>query len=189
MADTENIDESPAADEESGGGRSVLMTRIKIGVFVLLVIVVECSLASLYVPSAEDLKAIAEQEGVEGIPDPEENNEEEGKEDVKPTIEVDMKQYGVTAFQPTSNTTLRIDFHLFGIVYLEDQVEFDQLMLENEHRIREQILITVRSSEVTDLTDAGLGLIKRKILEKTNRSLGKPLVRKVIFSDFSFVEQ
>ena len=188
MADTENIDESSANDEEPGGGRSVLMTRVKIGVFVLLVIVVECSLASLYVPSAEDLRASAADED-EGIPAFEEKKEEEGKEDEKPTIEVDMKQYDVTAFQPTSNTTLRINFHLFGIVYFEDQVEFEKLMAENQHRIREQILITVRSSEVTDLTDAGLGLIKRKILEKTNRALGKPLVQKVIFSDFAFSDQ
>ena len=43
--------------------------------------------------------------------------------------------------------------------------------------------------QTTDLTDAGLGLIKRKILEKTNRALGKPLLQTVVFSDFSFVEQ
>jgi hypothetical protein len=34
-----------------------------------------------------------------------------------------------------------------------------------------------------------LGLIRRKILEKSNRTLGKPLLEEVIFSDFSLVEQ
>jgi len=42
---------------------------------------------------------------------------------------------------------------------------------------------------VTDLTDAGLGLLKRKILEKSNRILGRPLLQTIIFSEFSFVEQ
>jgi flagellar FliL protein len=64
-------------------------------------------------------------------------------------------------------------------------VQIDRL----QHRFREQVNITVRGAEVTDLTDPGLGLIKRKILEKTNRSFGEPLLRDVLFSDFSFVEQ
>jgi hypothetical protein len=51
------------------------------------------------------------------------------------------------------------------------------------------VIVTLRSSELGDLTDAGLGLIKRRILEKTNRTLGKPYLRSVIFSDFSFIEQ
>src|SRR5436853_128840 len=45
------------------------------------------------------------------------------------------------------------------------------------------------ADEVTDLTDAGLGLIKRRILETTNKTLGKPLLQGVVFSEFSFVEQ
>jgi flagellar FliL protein len=62
-------------------------------------------------------------------------------------------------------------------------------MEENKHRFREQVLVTVRGAELTDLTDAGLGLMKRRILDKTNRILGKPLLRSVIFSDFAFIEQ
>ena len=41
----------------------------------------------------------------------------------------------------------------------------------------------------TDLTDAGLGLIKRQILEKTNRAMGQPLLKEVLFSKFNFVER
>ena len=58
-----------------------------------------------------------------------------------------------------------------------------------QHRIREQVIVTVRNSEIGDLTDPGLTLIKRKILEKTNRLLGKEYLQNVVFSDFSFVEQ
>ena len=47
----------------------------------------------------------------------------------------------------------------------------------------------MRSAELTDLTDAGLGLLKRRIQEKSNQTLGKPLLRAVVFSDFSFIEQ
>ena len=43
--------------------------------------------------------------------------------------------------------------------------------------------------QIEDLTDPGLGLLKRRILAKSNDLLGKPLLRSVVFSDFSFVEQ
>jgi hypothetical protein len=43
------------------------------------------------------------------------------------------------------------------------------------------------------LSDFGLGLIERKIErkipQKANRTLGKPLLQSVIFSEFSFIEQ
>ena len=104
-------------------------------------------------------------------------------------MEVDLGEYCVTAFQSTSNTTLRIDFRLYGTVKGDNQKEFVKLMEENKHRFREQVLVTVRMRNVTDLTDAGLGLMKRKILERANRTLGKPLLQSVVVSDFSFVEQ
>jgi hypothetical protein len=41
------------------------------------------------------------------------------------------------------------------------------------HRFRDQVIVTFRSAEMADLTDAGLGLMKRTILEKANRRCGK----------------
>jgi flagellar FliL protein len=51
------------------------------------------------------------------------------------------------------------------------------------------VITIVRSAEMTDFADPSLGLIRRRILEKSNRALGKPLLVEVIFSDFSLVEQ
>ena len=104
-------------------------------------------------------------------------------------IEVDLGEFCVTAFQSVSNTTLRIDFHLFGTVKTEAQKDFLKLMEENKHRFREQVLVTVRGAEITDLTDAGLGLMKRKLLDRANHTLGKPVLQTVVISDFSFIEQ
>jgi flagellar FliL protein len=114
---------------------------------------------------------------------------EHGKTGQSPQIEMDMGDFSVTIFQPASNTTLRIDFHLFGAIRADDEGEFKNRIEEHKHRFRDQVLVTIRSSDVADLADPGLGLIKRKILAKTNETLGKPLVRSVIFSEFSFVEQ
>ena len=84
---------------------------------------------------------------------------------------------------------MRIDFHLFGTVKTENQKDFLKLMEENKHRFREQVLVTVRGAEITDLTDAGLGLMKRKLLDRANHTLGKPVLQTVVISDFSFIEQ
>jgi flagellar FliL protein len=34
-----------------------------------------------------------------------------------------------------------------------------------------------------------LGLLKRRLLEKTNRALGEPILKELLFSKFNFVER
>lgn len=103
--------------------------------------------------------------------------------------EVDLGQFSLTILQPASNTTLLVDFHLYGTVGSDHETLTSDLIERHKHRVRDQVLTTVRSAEIADLTDPGLGLIKRQILERTNRALGKPLLQGVIFSDFLVVEQ
>jgi flagellar basal body-associated protein FliL len=159
--------------------------------FVGLVVLVECALAYLLLPTSGQAAAMAgaaiksagEREARQ------EEDQEQSQLDLAGQVEIDLGEFSVTAYQPASNTTLRIDFHLYGTVAAEDEAQFLTQMEDSLHRFREQVIVTVRSAEVTDLTDAGLGLLKRKILDRTNRILGKPLLRTVIFSDFSFIEQ
>jgi flagellar FliL protein len=113
----------------------------------------------------------------------------EHEKDPEEQVEVVLGEFSVTSFQPATNTTLRIEFNLYGTVDAKNQTEFLAALEENQHRFRDQVLVIVRSAEITDLTDAGLGLVKRKIMEKTNQIIGKSLLHTVIFSDFSFVEQ
>jgi len=51
------------------------------------------------------------------------------------------------------------------------------------------VILAIRAAEVADLAEPGLGLLKRTILEKTNALLGKPMLRAVIVSEFSYMEQ
>ena len=168
-----------------------MASKVKVLAFIAVVIVAECVIAYMYLPSASDTAAMAgaalQEARARQAPDAATAQEEELS--TVGQVELDLGQFSVTAYQPASNTTLRIDFHLFGTVAAEDEKEFLRRMQDNLHRFREQVIVTVRSADVTDLTDAGLGLLKRKIQEKTNQTLGKPLLRVVIFSDFSFIEQ
>jgi hypothetical protein len=104
-------------------------------------------------------------------------------------VEVDLGQFSLTAFQPASNSTLLVDFHLYGTVRTEDAGLFHEQYEKSKHRIRDQVIVTVRCAEMTDFADPGLALIKRQILEKSNTTLGRRLLRGVVFSDFTLIEQ
>lgn len=70
-----------------------------------------------------------------------------------------------------------------------DSEDFTHLLEKNQHRLRDQIIFEIRNAQLSDLTDPGLGLIKRRILAKSNDLLGQPLLQNVVFSEFSFIEQ
>ena len=191
--DPQQNDDLTTADEPAEAtGKSSMPARLKVLLFVAAVIVVECLLAYLFLPNAEKSAAMASAAMEPGSqPKLVDKNtaSEDDEKDMIDQIEIDLGEFSVTSYQPVSATTLRIDFHLYGTIGIEDESKFLTLMDENLHRFREQIIVIIRSAEITDLTDAGLGLIKRQILEKTNRTLGKPLLRTIIFSEFSFIEQ
>jgi flagellar FliL protein len=159
---------------------------LKVLGIVLAVTLVECTAMYFYFPSANANPAPAQPAT------PAESvviDEEDGKSAASDQAEVKLGEFRVTAYQPLSNTTIRIDFQLYGTIAVTDQEQFKVLMEAKGHRFREQVLVTVRSTDLTDLADAGLGLLKRRILATTNKTLGKPLLHSVVFSDFSFVEQ
>ena len=174
------------AGHAAPGKLAALLPKITMLAVVLAVMTVECLAAYLYIPSADELATAAGASmAAESPPAP---VVEEATP--KPALnEVDMGEYRIMAVQPLTNTNLRIDFKLYGMVTEADQVEFVDLFDKNKHRLRDQVITMVRGSDMTDLTDAGLGLIRRRILETTNHTLGKPLLHAVIFSDFSVVEQ
>ncbi len=70
-----------------------------------------------------------------------------------------------------------------------EESEFTNLMEKHPARFREIILYEIRNSEREDLDDPQLGLIKRRILEKSNNLFGKPILKSVMFPDFSYIEQ
>ncbi|HEX7377631.1 MAG TPA: flagellar basal body-associated FliL family protein [Pirellulales bacterium] len=195
---------SATADAAPAGQKSGWFWKFVVLGLMLAVIGAECLFAFVYVTSAtrnaissEAAPAKPAKEEAEHGPKPEkEQHGEHGKHgehgeaaDPSEEHELDIGEYQLTAFQAASNTTLLINFHLFGTVSGEDAAYFESSYEANKYRIRDQVLTTIRSAELADLTDPGLGLIKRLILEKTNRALGKPVLQAIVFGDFVAVEQ
>jgi flagellar FliL protein len=170
-----------------------LLPVIKAVAFVSVLVVVEVVAASMFVPSAQDTERLAKQyvaasQGQTASA----TDESAGSGDNKAQgeiNEVELGTFNVTHFNPAANATLSIDFELFGAVLASDEKEFHSLLEKNKVRVREQIIMTLHAADAKDLSDAGLGLLKRQILEKTNRALGQPLLKEVLFSKFNFVER
>jgi flagellar basal body-associated protein FliL len=186
-SDTSQDDLQNAPGEGSGMKGKLIALAI-----VLIIVIAECAVAILAFPSANDTAALTQ--AMLANPDAEADDvvielpakEEPSDENV---LEIDLGAFDVSSYLPLSNTTLRISVHLYGIVAVDDETQILDLLEAKRQRMREQVLVIMRSAELPDLADAALGLIKRRILEKTNRTFGEPLLREIIFSDFSFMEQ
>lgn len=165
-----------------------MIFRLLIGAFIAGIILLECFAAYLLIPSAKEVAETAEREVKEQIEN-EKKETEKAADDSEATREFDLGKFRVSRYQPTSNTTINIDFHLWATVKEADYKEFETRFASSQHRFREQVIVITRNADVPELTDPGLALIKRQILEKTSVVLGKALVSSIIFSDFSYVEQ
>ncbi len=91
--------------------------------------------------------------------------------------------------QCRENTAWRVEFHLYGVIAKDQDAPFKQLLEHHQNRIRDQIGFIIRAADLAELADPALGLLKRKILTKVNETLGKPMLRGVVFSEFTFTEQ
>jgi flagellar basal body-associated protein FliL len=190
MAKTTNPDETAeAAPGAPGPAKKSILGKLLVLVLVLCVVAVECVVAYLCIPSASSA-AVPGTGAAKPPPDHKKGDAEpagEGESDA--TVEIDLKEYSVTVFQAASNSTMRIDFHLFGIVDKEKENEFKGLLEKNQARLREQVVQTIRGAQLADLNDdPSLGMIKRTILGKAKTIFGRPLLKDLIISDFSSLE-
>jgi flagellar FliL protein len=179
------------ATRKAGG----MFTVVKAVAFVSVIVVLEIVAAAMLAPSAQDTEKLAAQlaaasAGETSHAEGEEHHEAHGEQHSHDELsEVELGSFTITRFNPSTNTTLAVDFELYGTVHKDDETEFHHVFEHSKARVREQVTMTLHSAESADLQDAGLGLIKRRILEKTNRALGQPLLKEVLISEFSFVER
>ena len=182
-------DEPTSDNVKKGPG---LMGLVKAIAVISVLVVVEVVAAGILIPSAHDTEKLAhelaaaqrgEEADLEDPADPEGTIDEEEE-----TIEVEIGTFSVTRYNPEADKTTSVDFELFGTVLTEDQQEFQERFDGNRNRVREQVQMTLYGANTTDLA-TDIEKIKRRILEKTNHALGRPLVQQVLLTRFNFVER
>jgi flagellar FliL protein len=176
-----------------------LVKKLKVAGILAAIVLAQCFVVYVWLPAGEERTARASEKTEATM------HEASRHEATQEQTEVDLGAFSLTVFNPNTNNNLLIDFHLFGTVAGApaaaesaekpekaeegDVAKLESLLKKNKHRFRDQVIVTIRNSQIADLTDPGLGLIKRQILAKTNALLGEPLVKEVVFSDFVVVEQ
>jgi flagellar FliL protein len=163
-----------------------MMKTLVVAGIVSVVILVECLAAYCLIPSSAEVEANAKARAEEHQKEEEEHHGEEHGESHGTSVEVELGKYNITVHRPASDVTLRVSFLLIGTVDEHEHEGFEALFEKNQHRLRDKIIFEIRNCELSDLTDPGLGLIKRRILAKSNELLGKPILQSVVFSEFSY---
>lgn len=194
MAKNEQPEQDAEPAPKKGPG---LMTLIKAAVFITVIVVIQVVAASAILPTAKETAEIAkdlasanlDEEQTDSDSDAETTDEDNSLLADSKMTEVSLGSFHVLSYNPNSGSRTNVDFELFATVLEDETGDFENLYETNKQRVREQVLVTLRGTEMTDLTDPTLDLIKRKILEKINRTLGKPLLQEAIFSKFSFEER
>jgi len=231
------MSDAHAAPEAPAGHKP--LSKVEIAGFLLVVIIAQVVLAIMFIPKSTTTAATPAATDKDHGKD--HGKEEKGKDDKKKGEhgdahgaagekdahgaaqedyqEVNLGKFSLTSFDPHANTTLLIEFQLYGTTLVEHKegaeaaeggghggghgapkggaasdepdpnTKFGKLFKKHKHRFRDQIIKIIRNAEMSDLTDPSLALIKRQILAKTNALLGDPLLKEIVFSDFVVVEQ
>ena len=109
---------TPAAGAAEAGGKK-FFSKGKIIGFVVAIVLLQCVLAYLYLPGGDSAaKAEAKKEAAAHADDKDKEKDAGGDSHAE-NREVDLGKFSLTAFDPNSNTTLLIDFHLYGTVAVD----------------------------------------------------------------------
>jgi hypothetical protein len=97
--------------------------------------------------------------------------------------EIDLGEYTVT--QRHDPLMVYIRFHLYAIIPDHLLAEFEQLRHTHNERIRSCIREVAQRSEPDQLSDPSLSWLKAELTSGISRSLQAPILRDVVFAEFS----
>ena len=63
--------------------------------------------------------------------------------------------------------------------------QFNVLLLTHLQRVRDRVMVATSRCEIDQLTDPSLGWLKSELITSINRIIQSPLLRDVVFADFS----
>ncbi|MCC6509185.1 MAG: dihydrolipoamide acetyltransferase [Pirellulaceae bacterium] len=177
--------EAPASDAP----KSSILPKILVSGFIASVIVVETVLFFLFVPSADDVAALAEANLIKKV---QAHMEEEGEptvEDENKAVEFPLGDHSATFTPPGADRTYRVEFRLFGTVKAKDLEHVEGLYMEREGRFRHRLMLEIRNATMDELNENQLGLIQRRILATSNEILEEPILLGVGFQDYQVIEE
>jgi hypothetical protein len=110
-------------------------------------------------------------------------------EGLEVTLKINLGTIELNSIEPTQGRTAVMSFDLH--LTLDPQTD-PRMVKELEawhHRLREQVVVAVRATEIHDFIDPDLKRFRRQILYRINRMLGAPIVTDALFANFTFSSQ
>ena len=141
-----------------------------------------------FIPSAEEVSALAEERLVESIQQ-EENIAEKKIKEENLKKEVILGKFGETFSPQDTELTYRVEIEVYGLVKNKDAELFEAEFEKKESRLRETIRKKIRNSDLEELSKNNLGLLERRILTECNHQLSDHLLTAVGFISYQLIEQ
>ena len=187
MATPTPTEDTPEVDVAPQPKKTILSSNLLVVLLLLVIALAEMLAAFIFViPSPGTIKAEVDStlekdakiQTPYKVPVVEDEMKEEERE------EVDLGTFTFTEGD-LSNMPFRLSVQFFGLVNKKDREEYNKRYDIHKNRVRNAILIILRSSSQAEITDPTLGLIKNRIMVKTNEILGMPLVKGVIYTEIA----
>ena len=114
------------------------------------------------------------------------DSEEEEAEEAAEQLVIDLGMIRVKEHRPTRNETIKLNFRVHFVMNPEI-TEADREMLESwKHRLRDQVIVAVRTTRTKDFLESGLTRLRRIILFRVEHMLRARIVDSLLLSDYSF---
>lgn len=118
-----------------------------------------------------------------------ESKDEEVVEGVEVTLKLNLGNIEVKNLEPTQGRTSHMSFDLhLTFAPQTDPSEIEALEAWH-HRLREQVIIGVRATEINDFLDPELKRFRKLLLYRINRMLKTPTVVDALLANFTFSSQ
>ena len=183
MADDDQKPEKQEAPAASGlGGRGMIIA------FVAIVVLMETAMFFFFIPSADDVSALAEERLLDSIQQGE-NAAEKKINDENQIKEFPLGTFGETFSPQDTDLTFRIELEIYGLVKEKYRVQLSTEVDDKTGRLRQAIRTKLRNSDLEELSKNNLGLLERRILTECNHLLADDLLMGVGFKSYQLIEQ
>jgi hypothetical protein len=121
-----------------------------------------------------------------GAPEEETAVVEEIVEGVEVTLKLNLGTIEVINVEPTRGYTSKMSFDLHLTFDPKTDPKEIKALDGWQHRLREQVIVGVRATEIHWFIDPELKHFRKQMLYRINRLIGKPIASDVLFANFTF---
>jgi hypothetical protein len=115
--------------------------------------------------------------------------EEEPIEGLAVTLKLNLGNIELQNLEPTQGRTAHMSFDLHLVFDPKTDPKKIKELEKWQHRLREQVIVGVRATDIFDFLDPELKRFRKQILYRINRMLKDPVATDVLFANFTFSSQ